>query len=85
MTIESVFYDELRCLLNRCSMENGSNTPDFVLAEYLKRCLEAYNTAVTARDNWHQSKVIQVREALQRANRQFTPLEHHIAEIVGDG
>ena len=28
-------------LLNRYSMENGSNTPDFMLADYLIDCLRA--------------------------------------------
>lgn len=37
------FAEELRCLLNRYSMENDSNTPDWVLAKYLISCLMAYN------------------------------------------
>jgi hypothetical protein len=36
---EEKFRDELEELINRHSMENGSNTPDFVLAEYLVKCL----------------------------------------------
>jgi len=39
------FYDELTSLLNRTSQENFSDTPDFVLAEYLINCLHAYELA----------------------------------------
>ncbi len=31
-------------------MENGSDTPDYILAQYLSNCLQAYNDAVTSRD-----------------------------------
>jgi len=42
---------EIQLAINRNSAENGSNTPDFVLADYLMDCLEAYNKSVTARDS----------------------------------
>lgn len=43
----------LRDLLNRHSAENASDTPDFMLASYLVRCLEAYNATVLARERWY--------------------------------
>lgn len=43
------FRQELEVLINRCSMENGSNTPDFILAQYLMDALEAYDKAAVAR------------------------------------
>jgi hypothetical protein len=43
------FRRELRDLLNRFSMENGSNTPDYILADYLIDCLKAWNRAVNER------------------------------------
>lgn len=46
------FATELAYLINRCSMENGSDTPDFILAHYLKKCLEAYEYAARTRDKW---------------------------------
>lgn len=33
-------------------MENGSNTPDIILAEYMRKCLEAFNEASRAREKW---------------------------------
>ena len=46
------FANELITLINRHSMENGSDTPDFILAQYLKKCLEAYEYAAKSRDKW---------------------------------
>mgnify|MGYP007034152703 CR=1 FL=1 len=48
----SEFNDELQRLLNRCSKENVSNTPDFILANYLDRCLKAFDYAVNQRATW---------------------------------
>lgn len=48
----SEFEDQLAGLLNRYSLENGSNTPDFILAEYLKRSLENFNLTSRARERW---------------------------------
>jgi hypothetical protein len=47
------FFDELKDLLNRCSMENESNTPDFILAEYLLDCLRAFEKASKDREQWY--------------------------------
>lgn len=47
------FERELTSLLNRFCKENDSNTPDFILAEYIQHCLGAYNRAVTAREKWY--------------------------------
>lgn len=47
------FRIELEQLINRYSMENGSNTPDFILAGYLCECLSAFDFAVRAREDWY--------------------------------
>jgi hypothetical protein len=44
------FRVELQKLINRESRENGSDTPDFILAEYLARCLDAFDHAVQYRE-----------------------------------
>lgn len=46
---EELFYTELKELINKHSRENGSNTPDFVLAEYLFNCLRNFDQAVNNR------------------------------------
>lgn len=44
---------EIETTLNRYSAEAGSNTPDFILAEYLMQCLKSFNAAVCAREAWY--------------------------------
>lgn len=39
--------------LNSFSAENASNTPDWILAQYLLGCLAAWNTAVQQRETWY--------------------------------
>ena len=51
--IVSEFRRELEKLLNKHSRENGCNTPDFILAGYLVGCLESFDTAVKAREDWY--------------------------------
>lgn len=46
------FRKELEQLINKNSLENGSNTPDFILAEYLDNCLKAFDLAVLKRKSW---------------------------------
>lgn len=47
---------ELAELLNRYSQENASNTPDFILAEYLLDCLNAFDRAIRRREEWYGVK-----------------------------
>lgn len=49
----STFVDELRALINRHSAENGSDTPDYILAEFLVGCLAAFDRTVRDRERWH--------------------------------
>jgi len=44
---------ELTTLLNRHSVENASNTPDFILAQFMLSCLLAFDTAVQQRETWY--------------------------------
>lgn len=45
--------EELIECINRHSAENGSDTPDFVLGEYLLDCIAAFDKATNERDRWH--------------------------------
>ena len=47
------FEKELREIINRYSQENPSNTPDFILAQFLVSCLAAWNTGVQQRETWY--------------------------------
>ena len=48
---EDKFQTELRHLINKYSKENGSDTPDFVLAEYLTLCLRNFDYCVRYRES----------------------------------
>lgn len=65
---EVEFVESLRYAINCNSMENGSNTPDFILAEYLKDCLAALNKAVKAREKWygHSHRIGQTWQACEK-------------------
>lgn len=43
---------EIKEVLNRASREQESNTPDYILAEYLIGCLGVYEVACKSRDAW---------------------------------
>lgn len=51
--MKTEFIKELEQLINKHSMENASNTPDFILAQYLGGCLSAWNQGVQQRETWY--------------------------------
>ena len=46
------FCKELEGLINKYSIENRSNTPDFILARYMCLCLETFEKASLEREKW---------------------------------
>ncbi len=50
------FREALTHTINCFSKENGSNTPDFILAEYLECCLAAFDGVTQAREEWYGRK-----------------------------
>lgn len=46
------FLKELAALINRYSFENRSNTPDFILAEYLGGCLTVFDNITVKKEEW---------------------------------
>ena len=60
------FEEELRRLINCHSVENESNTPDFVLAAYIRDCLNAFTKATAGRDRYYGMRAIGT--SMQRAN-----------------
>jgi len=60
---------ELSALLNSVSAENGSNTPDFILAQYLISCLNNFNRAVLSREAWHCRKDGQTMTIFKLTNK----------------
>jgi len=52
----AVFREDLETLINQHSRENGSDTPDWILAEYLMDCLNAFDLAVSRRSAWYKAQ-----------------------------
>lgn len=50
------FRKELEQLINKYSLENLSDTPDFILAEYLVYCFESANWIINRRKQWYGDK-----------------------------
>jgi len=53
----TMFTRELTSLLNKYSKENGSNTPDYILASYLEGCLRVFNYTTKARSEFNGEKL----------------------------
>jgi len=51
--METDFRKELENLINKYSRENGSDTPDFILARYLDNALNNFDAAVKEREEWY--------------------------------
>lgn len=45
--------EDIEHAINCNSAENGSNTPDYILAEFLTDCLAAYDKALVERERWY--------------------------------
>lgn len=50
------FGKELAGVINKFSMENGSDTPDFILADFLITVIHAWDDATKRRDKWYDFK-----------------------------
>jgi hypothetical protein len=46
------FDKELEILINKHSVDNHYETPDFILANYIRGCLEVYYETISERDTW---------------------------------
>jgi len=56
LSMDNSFEKELELLLNKHSIENKSDTPDFILAEYIGNALNAFNDATNLREKWYETK-----------------------------
>lgn len=49
------FQSELTALINRHSLEGGSGTPDYILAGFLRQCLDAFDRATQKREEHNRA------------------------------
>ena len=54
---EDNFQKRLEDVINNACRENKSNTPDFILANYMLRCLQAFEDASNQREQWFGNKL----------------------------
>lgn len=67
---KTAFTKELCSLINKHSMENESNTPDFILADYLIGCLDVFTSSVVNRGKWHSpSKEVDKKKPLSSTKK----------------
>lgn len=76
MLTQSTLEHDLAALLNRHSVENDSNTPDFVMAKFLLSCLRAFNTASVERKNLRAGDA-----DLERTEVQASEVMHNIEKM----
>lgn len=53
------FTKKLKHLINECSMDAATDTPDYLLAEYLVEQLEAYRKVHKATGRWYAAELQQ--------------------------
>lgn len=80
-TEQTTFHQELKRLLNRYSMENGSDTPDYVLARFITTSLSNFDEAVTSRNKFHREGIIRDIGEGNAAMPATEPEENNIAWI----
>ena len=79
MSKSKTFRRELMVLINKHSKENGSDTPDFILAEYLIECLRVFDKTVKLRTEWYGEKISE--EKLR--NNKVVGLHEHVFDSDG--
>jgi hypothetical protein len=53
ITKREAFARELKKLINKYSLENDSDTPDFILTEHLIQTLELFHQTSNMRRGWY--------------------------------
>jgi len=61
MNNKEMFRAELEVIVNKYSMENSSDTPDWIIADYLVSCLDSFNWSVGAREKWYDREPEEIR------------------------
>ena len=51
------FLRAMAAVVNRFSRENASNTPDYILAEFMDATLAAFEKASRAREKWYGAEL----------------------------
>ena len=73
------FRSELAYLMNRYNKEGHSNTPDFLLAQYIEGCVTALNTVINARDVWYGANLAPgaQKDPAPQVRSEVDPIDRH--------
>lgn len=52
-TAQESFKTQLTRLINHHGLEGGSDTPDFILADFLVQCLATFGVTIAHRESWY--------------------------------
>ena len=79
------FRRELIVLINKHSKENGSNTPDYILANYLIDCLQNFDRTIKMRTEWYGEKLIEekIREMHDDMQKLADGFHEHVFDSDG--
>ena len=75
----SKFEKQLQGLINKHSVENNSNTPDWILAQYLSSCLSVFAIAIQQRETWYGRDA---RPAEFTSNKEMATAEVYVEESI---
>lgn len=70
--------------INKFSAESGSNTPDFILAQFLMGALSAWDAAVKRREEWYGRPVGGLIDLGVQQGELHHEVVHRNAEDLGD-
>ncbi len=65
--LDQEFQTELTTLLNRHSIDNETNTPDYILAEFLVNQLRTWTTSLLNTVDWYGWETLSDRMGMRRA------------------
>jgi hypothetical protein len=68
---KSQLRTDIEQAINRNSAENGSDTPDFILAEYLMICLEAFDKITSYREQ------VELRDVMSTITMEMVTITLH--------
>jgi len=69
------FKKELTDLINKFSLDNKCNTPDYILCDYIVNCIETFYTTIDKRDSYSKMKESHFVENVENKNLFGVPLQ----------
>lgn len=75
---------DIQAAINRNNAESGSDTPDFILADYLLAVLSAYDNALARREAWYGMKMTITHDDFRKTEHTTADAPNRDAGNVGE-